>query len=292
VLGVTLIATVFEILFLYWDALRSVRELSRVAGLDLFADRGVAGEEKAVAAALARAALELPNSTANVFGVDPHRETSKWRLVAVSLAYKAKVGVTNFVAKVLIRRVLTRAALRVYAPFVAIPVTAAWNALVTWMVLREARLRAMGPSAVAELSQSILGKASSLSAAGRLAAIRAVASCIVRTKDMHPNLLRLLVEVHRRCPDPEPGDLDDVPAFLASLPTLADEERRVVVLLLGLAAIVDGRLRRDERRLIRETQIAAGLPVDLRAAERLRRTFVRGEAIQVEQLRASRSQAA
>ena len=287
-----MVATVFEILFLYWDALRSVQELARVAGLDLFPDEDAAGERKAVAAALARAALELPNSNADMFGVDPHREASKWRLVAVSLAYKAKIGVTNFVAKVVVRRALPRAVLRAYAPFVAVPLTAAWNALVTRKVLREARVRAMGPSAVTELTHLILGDAPALTAEGRLAAIRAVASCIVRTKDMHPNLLRLLVEVQRRCPHPAPGDLDDAPAFLASLTALTDAERRVSLQLLALAAVVDGRLRGDERRLVGEAQAAAGLPVDLAVVERLRRVFMRGEAIPVAQVRAIRGTAA
>jgi hypothetical protein len=152
--GATVVASVAEVLFLYWDTLRSVHELARVAGLELFGpDR--AASDVALADALARAALELPNPIDLNVGVNPHRESQKWRLVLASLAYKAKVGVTNFVVKLVVRRLLGRVAVRgvlgALVPFVAVPVTALWNAVVAWLVLREARIRAMGPSAVDEL---------------------------------------------------------------------------------------------------------------------------------------------
>ncbi len=293
VLGVAVAASIVEILFLYWDALRSVHELARVAGLDLFPDQGDDGEKQAVAAALARAALELPNPATRVFGVDPRKEASRWRLLLSSLAYKAKVSATNFAVKLVVRRALTRAAFRAYVvPIVAVPVTAAWNAAVTWMVLREARLRAMEPSAVQELVELILSDAPPLSPEGRLAAIRSVASAIVRTKDLHPNLVKLLLEVRKRCEPAAPGELDDVPAFLASLAKLTDAERQVAMQLLTVSAIVDGRLTRAERRLVEDAQRAAGLPVDPAPAERLRAAFVRGEQLPVEQVRAILGRAA
>lgn len=143
--GITLLAAVLEILFLYWDTLRSVHELARVAGLELFGKDRKSSDE-ALVGALARAALELPNPIDRTTGVNPHREVKKWRLVLASFAYKAKVGVTNFLVKMLVRRILGRVAVRsmlgALVPFVAVPVTALWNGLVTWKLLREARIRA------------------------------------------------------------------------------------------------------------------------------------------------------
>ena len=52
-------------------------------------------------------------------------------------------------------RVAVRSVLGALVPFVAVPVTATWNALLTWKLLREARIRAMGPSAVAELVDGV-----------------------------------------------------------------------------------------------------------------------------------------
>jgi len=285
--GITVLAAVMEILFLYWDTLRSVHELARVAGLELFGkDRQTSDD--ALVDSLARAALELPNPLDGTPGVNPHREVKKWRLVLASLAYKAKVGVTNFLVKMLVRRVLGRAAVRsvlgALVPFVAVPVTATWNALVTGKVLREARIRAMGPSAVAELVDAVFADVANLSPQGRLSAVRAVAAAIVRTQDLHPNLVRMLTLVSRRAGDT--GKADDVGLFLSTLKTLAPEELRLSLQLLALTAAVDGRLTGREARLFKDAQVAAGLPVDGVKLEALRRSFARGDTDTLELLRA------
>ena len=273
--GVTGIATVFEIGFLYWDALRSVHRLARAAGLPLFDEGGGRAE---VAHALARAALELPNPPGRVFGVDPHREISKARLVAIALAYKLKIGVTSFLLKALLRRVLGRAAVRVWLVFVAVPVTAAWNGIVAWLVIRQARLRAMGPSAAAELASRLLRDAE-LSDTGKLAVLRAVAAAIVRTHDPHPNLIAFLAEVRAYAGEGNGEDVDDTRAFIEALPALPKPEQDVVLRVLCVGAILDGKLARDERRLIEEAYRAAGREPRTDAVDRLRRAFTRGRPI-------------
>src|SRR5262249_51234454 len=135
--GATAAASIVEISYLYWDGLRTVHELAREAGLELFPE----GERTAVAQAMARAALELPNPTAAVFGVDPRREASKLGLFFASIVYKLKISVSNFVMKALVRRAFARAFVRAWLPLVSVPVTAAWNGIVAWLILREARVR-------------------------------------------------------------------------------------------------------------------------------------------------------
>lgn len=283
--AVTAVASVLEIGFIYWDTLRSVHELARVAGLELFGkDR--ASSDDALVDALARAALELPNPVDVGAGVNPHREAKKWRLLAASLAYKAKIGVTNFLLKLLLRRALSRAALRSYLPFVALPVTAIWNAIVSWLVMREARIRAVGPSAIEELTQLIFGDVAGLSPAGRLSAARAVAAAIVRTQDLHPNLVRLLDAVRRRAGDPGAAELDDVGLFLSELKALEAGELKLTLQVLAVACVVDGRLTSREKALWADALAAAGRAVDFTGLERLRSHFVRGDGIADDVLRA------
>lgn len=282
---VTIVASVAEIAYIYWETLRSVHELSRVAGLELFGEDRKSSDD-ALVDALARAALELPNPVDLRNGVNPHREAKKWKLLLVSLAYKAKVGVTNFVAKLLIRRVLSRVALRGLLPFVAVPVTALWNAIVMWLVLREARIRAMGPSAILELVNVIFDDAPELSEAGRLSAVRAVAAAIVRTQDLHPNLVRLLTNVARRTGDTGKNELDDVALFLSNLKTLAPAELKVSLQVLSVACVLDGRLSGREKQLWGDALEAAGRTVDFKALERLMTAFVRGDEIADGALRA------
>ena len=272
--GATAVASVFEIGFLYWDALRAVHRLSGVARIDLFASET---EEKShVAAALARAALELPNPRSSPFGIDPMREASRARLLLASLFYKAKISATNFLAKLLIRRLLGRAIVRTWLPLVALPVTASWNGIVCWLVLREARLRAAGPSAARELARAIFEKAPVLSEDARVAALRAVASSIVRSRDLHPNLVAFLVDVRAETKIAHANDLDDPERFLTELRRLDAGEQRVVFRVLAAAAVLDGRLSRDERRLIAEAQATCGLSANVREVEALRRTFLAG----------------
>ncbi len=278
VLGVTGVATLFEIGFLYLDSLRSVHRLTRVAGLRLFPE-GPRGPASAVATALARAALELPNPPdSGGIPIDPHRETNKLVMITAALLYKTKIGLTSFLAKALLRRLLGRALVRVWLVFVAVPVTAAWNAIVAFIVIREARLRAMGPSA-ARSSSTILLSGQTLSPAARLAARRAVAACIVRTHDMHPNLVAMLHEVSAHVADHEPGDLDDTAALLAQLAGLREHEQGVVLGVLVVSSILDGKVSRPERALVREALTVCGRAPDTRPLTRLRRRFESGKPL-------------
>ena len=284
--GVTLVASALEIGFIYWDTLRSVHELARVAGLELFGNDRDKSDE-ALIDSLARAALELPNPVDLGIGVNPHREAQKWRLVAASFAYKAKVGVTNFIVKLLIRRLLSRVALRSYLPFVSLPVTAAWNGIVTWLVLREARIRAIGPSAIGELMELLFAQTPVLSAEGRLSAVRAVACAIVRTQDLHPNLVRLLTAVGERAGQAIGGaELDDVGQFLSKLKTLQPAEQQLSLRILAVACVLDGRLSAREKQLWAESMTTAGKPVELGNLEKLRAAFVRGDGVSDSLLRA------
>lgn len=283
VIAATAFASVLEIAYLYWDGLVSVHRLAVVAGLDLFPEEQE-DEDVLVARALARAALELPNPTARVFGVDPHREASRLGLVVASLVYKLKISVSNFLVKAFIGRILSRAVVRTWLPFVAVPITALWNGIVAWLVLREARIRAMGPSAAKEMIDAVLEDGGArLDAEGKRAMVSAVAGAIVRTRDLHPNLVALLHEVTTRFGEGGDG-IDDSYGFLARLPSLAPAERRAAVQVLTVAAIVDGRLTSAERRLVAQARRAAGLPDELATTKALRRAFVSGDVIPPERL--------
>lgn len=272
----TVLTSIVEIAFLYWDALRSVHRLATEAGLDLFPD---SDDDIAVAAGMARAALEVPNPRTEIFGINPLREASKLRLLVASLAYKAKVSVSNFLVKALVRRMLGRAAMRAWLPFVAVPITAAWNASVAYFIMREAKIRALGPSAARQLLGFVLEEAGSLSEDAGHAAIRAVATSIVRKEELHPNLAALLHDVMRATGlAPEPG-IDDTKAFLERVARLPQGERAVVARVLVIATVLDGRVSSAERAFLRSTYARIGATLDLTKVETLRRAFVSGDAL-------------
>jgi hypothetical protein len=282
VIGVaTACASIIEISYLYWDGLKTVHELTRVAGLELFPE----GERTAVSQAMARAALELPNPTGAVFGIDPRREASKFGLLVASIVYKAKVSASNFVAKALVRRALGRALVRAWLPLVSVPITALWNGVVAWLILREARVRAMGPSAAKEMADAFFSEAPELSDLARAAALRAVASSIVRTRDMHPNLVELLIRVRSLVGDIDTQALDDPHEFIACLEKLTHDEQSLVLGVLSIAAILDGRLTRAEKKLVSQARLACGRKPNIEALDHLRKSFLAGDALDREALK-------
>lgn len=271
----TVLASLVEIGFLYWDGLRSVHALARAAGLVLSRE----GAEAELPLAMARVALELPNPRVQPYGIDPLREVSRWRLVIAGLVYKAKIGVTNFVLKALVRRVLGRAVVRAWLPFVGVPVTAAWNAWVAWTIVREATLRVMGPSAAFELTAALLDRGPPPSEALKEAVLRALATSIVKKQDFHPNLGAFLEAVVARVGLRSDPDLDDPAVFLQRLAALPPEEGAVVVRALAIGAVLDGRVTKRERETLLRAAAAAKVVVSLPDVERLRRAFVDGEGL-------------
>lgn len=255
--GITLMTAVpvaiVELGFIYWNAIISVHRLAEAAGVVLFrADGGAQddGEDEIFAAVLARAALEIPNPPRPMFGIDPRREASRLRLVLATLVYKAKVSVSNFLLRKLLARAFGRASLRSWIPFVAVPITALWDAFVCRRALREARLRAIGPSAAHEVVECLLGRGDEVSPALREALFRAIAVAVVGSADFHPNLVELIDALRDRIGECEAEELDDSRLALALMRELAPAERRMAIQMLAIACVFDGRIGRKEWALL------------------------------------------
>lgn len=275
--GACAVASVAEMVFLFWDGLRSVRALARTAGLDLGAEAMTRG--RAVASALARAALEIPNPPDAVEGVNPWREASRFTLTVAPLLYKLKITLTNFVVKFLVRRALGRAATRVLLELLAVPINAVWDALVCWLIIHEARLRVMGPTAAHELVGLVFPPEVAVTPAAASLALRAVASAVVRSQDLHPNLVALLERVRERVGPCDAADLDDPRRFLAALAAADGATQTAALRTLAVASIIDGRLARAERRLLAEAFAACGRAAPVAAIEALLKAFTSGEPI-------------
>lgn len=272
--GATGVAAVIEIALLYWDALAQVRRMADATGLSLTASESL--RRRSVAAALARAALELPAPTEPAFGVDPLREANRIVLLLAGLVYKAKIALTGFLVKLVLRRALGRAAARWALAWVGVPVTAIWNAAVCWIVLRDARVALLGPSAAAEfLLQRVLPRNVS-TATGELC-FRAVATAIVRNRTMHPNHWALLALLEAELGTPTATHIDDPARFFAKLPTLPATERTIVLDTLLLSCLLDGHLSRRDRRLLGDAARAANASFNLGGARSLTRRYRHGE---------------
>lgn len=272
--GAGALTSVVEVGYLYWDSLRAVRLMAKASGVALYAGETL---DRGVALSLARAALELPSPGSNPLGVDPHREARRWQLIAASVLYKAKVALSTFLLKALLRRVFGRLAARAALEFVAVPVTAVWNMVVCDRVLREARIRAMGPSLAKELARWIVGSTTSPGGSpetSRLVAW-ALGTSIVKNRRVHPNWVALIT--HLDLPGQLEGDFGDCPRFLAAFKTASQSSQRAALRALVSAALLDGRFSRLERQWIEVVFTMAGLTPPLAEVARACGAFVAGD---------------
>jgi hypothetical protein len=279
--GVTIVATMIEVAFLYKFALQTVHLIAREAGIRLIphGDDPDADEKKAVALALARAALELPNPPKNPFGIDPYRDISKWQLVFATIFYKLKISLTNFILRIVIRRIGGRAIVKAYLTFTDVLITGLWDAWVAWRMVRQARIRALGPSACESLVRQIVREEGELRPEVFEAMLRAVATTIVRSQEVHPNLLALMRSVIRQSGVAKVERLDETQAFFDSLASLTQHERLIVIEILLLASFPDGKVSRAEIDLIDGVLSKDGRRLDIDQLRRVSKAFARGMAI-------------
>jgi len=92
---------------------------------------------------LVRAVLELNEPKVERFGLNPYRKVTKHYWLKI-LLYKSKVILSNFVAKLIARKLLSRLGLRAYAPLISTIITGWWDAWIQSAVLKEVRFRLSG----------------------------------------------------------------------------------------------------------------------------------------------------
>ena len=108
---------------------------------------------------LVRAALELAHPTAVLHGVDPVKESAKrakWLALLFVVLYKAKIALTSFAMKVALKRIVSRDVAKYAVPYMAVPATMIWNALISHSVMRQSKLRSVGIATAVELFDSII----------------------------------------------------------------------------------------------------------------------------------------
>jgi len=247
--SLTLVLLAIEFVVLFWVAMVTVHRLGRLAGLSAHTDEPWLPSRDQVPNLLARAALEIPDPKRQILGVDPLRYVSKTKLLAIGLLYRAKIFLSNSIAKFVLRRVLGKAGARISVSWVALPITGAWNAWVLVKVAREARLRLFGYWLAQYVLHEILTdeRLGQLSVPAQQAALHAVANAVVFTQNPHPNMLMLLLRLSDAFPADDAADYGNYDAFLALLAQLSSSERALILDLLCVAAAFDGRLSKLER---------------------------------------------
>jgi hypothetical protein len=153
-------------------------------------------------------------------------------------------------------------------------------------MVRQARIRALGPSACEALLADILRDEGTVRRDVFVTMLRAVASCIVRGHEVHPNLLALMRGIIRRAGNTPVPNLDDTQLFFESLDALTPRERDLVLEVLVLATFPDGHVSRAEVALLRVVLTRYGRTLDRVKLRAVCKHFVHGDALTRTELRA------
>ncbi|TGK26918.1 LBF_2804 family protein [Leptospira stimsonii] len=238
--------TILEFYLLYRIGLSSVYKMTRLAGLDLEEDPDLI---TGVSNLLSRLALEIPDPDLRLLGIDPYRLTNKHSLFITTLLYKAKVFLSNLVAKIVIRKILARNSFRIYADFVAAPITAIWDAIVLYVILKELRTRLLTRILSKELVEEILSKRNSLSREAKIACMTAVGNSVVFTQRFHPNLEYILIKLHKAFQiENYHFRLDEWESLEKLLKDLNEEEKELCLKILSVTCCFDGKISSFERK--------------------------------------------
>jgi len=95
--------------------------------------------------------------------------------------------------------------------------------------------------------------------------------------DVHPNLVAVMEILDRKLGNPGNIVLDDTKLFLVNLASSPTTIQIPVLQTLTLAAILDGKISRDEKGLLASAFEACGLESDTSRAADLCKAFVRGD---------------
>lgn len=278
------LVSAIEIALLYALALRAIERVTQYAGLSMSQ-----GDERGLFAhSLARAALEFPSPQVNIYGIDPYAHVSNWKLTALNLAYKLKVGVSSFILRVFLRRVAARMAVRGMVPLIAGPLYALWNAYIIGRIMTEAQLRSLGPFAVDNLIAAHFQNADALGDTEKEVILHAAGEMLTRGRDAHPNQVYLVARLREALRRDENIALD-WDATRGHLPKLDAASQSRVLDLLTVSCVIGARIHREQAALLRNVCEECGAVLHVESVKKLHKALKRGEQITATGLSATRS---
>jgi hypothetical protein len=245
---ITLVLLVIEVGVLYWIGMRSTYTLAHMTGYEGKHVHHLPPEYD-IEKMMVRSALELDDPTIEYLGISPHKHISKKWLVATALLYKAKIMLTGIVIKLLLRKVAGRYGVRVSFVWIAIPVTAIWDAIVMYQVIKDARLRLFGYHLSKYITEEVFTDElmNSYSPHIREGAVRTVSTIMSFSGSYHPNNIILLIRLSQNFDIDEHKDYDDLRKLLEHIKDASNEEKHLLRTLAGIAASFDGKINKAER---------------------------------------------
>ena len=278
------VISAIEIALLYALALSGIARVTQHSNLEL----SRAGSGALFAHSLARTALEFPSPQVHIYGIDPYAYVAGWKLTALNIAYKLKVGVSSFVLRVFLRRVAARMAIRGMVPLFAGPLYAVWNAYIIGRIMSEAQVRTLGPFAVDNLIAAHFDDTGNLGKIEKDVALHAAGEMLTRGRDAHPNQIYLITRLRIALRHHEDIALDWT-TMRHQLPKLDAASQTRILDLLTVSCVIGTKIHREQMALLQSSCQACGLVLHEDRVKKLRKTLKRGEQVTREELSVTRT---
>jgi len=251
--SITLLLLVIEVSILYWLGIRSVYTLSSLTDYEDEQEHKLPMEYD-VKKMMVRSALELEDPAVEYLGIDPQKYVSKQWLILRAMLYKAKIALTSFILRFVLRKVAMRYGVRVSFIWIAIPVTAIWDAIVMHRVIVDAKLRLFGYHLSRYISEELITDRvlESYSPSVKEGCIRAISTVMVLSRNYHPNSILLLIRLNQNLAIKEGKDYDNLEVFLDYIDKATPRERHLLRSLAGVSAVFDAKLNRDEKEALKK----------------------------------------
>ncbi|WP_035577779.1 LBF_2804 family protein [Halomonas sp. TG39a] len=249
--------TALEIGFLYWNALRGVANITRLAGLRYGQTDALEPDIQLTVHGVSRSALEYPSPGSLIYGVDPHAYLHGWKLTLRALLYRLKISLSSFLLRLLLRRLLGRLTLRGFLPVLTGPLYAVWNAWIAARIIQEAYLQARGPALVKHLMETLTDS----DAHTRRLVAQGVGELIMRNQHPHPNLVLLLARLLNSLPEKPPAIDIDWPTALQGYAQLTGESRKTLLNTLTQVTLLSGTYRGSRKRFLTEVFATCQTPL-------------------------------
>jgi len=147
----SLVLVILEIAFLTYNNIHAVKDIAHACNYPHPEDPHFETNINSLIAV----GLEKNIKSQSQIGINPFAGLSKWKVLLYTAINLAKAAMTNFLMKLVVKRLLGRYALRMLVDLAGIPVYAFWNAFAARYIVRESRVRIMANPIIKKFAKKL-----------------------------------------------------------------------------------------------------------------------------------------
>ncbi len=279
--GVPVISIIYGLILVYIELyaltainLRAVFKIARICG---FPEKNDGYFEKHIEA-LMRVGMEKEDKLPFTYGLDPLQGASKISVFLFFIINRLKATISNYVAKLILRRFLGRYALREYIDLIGIPIFGFWNAMASYQVIQETKTRIMAPNLIKHLCRMHYERYHN-NIGYRNMIYDALQFIAVSKRKYHQNHFLLAESILNTfgIPAKENHDIDDY--FLDRLSQSTTEVRTGICQLILLGFVVDGVFSLNERSAVNAMKDRFLIRFGTKDVAKMKRSFLSGRGL-------------